>query len=95
MSIIQDFKSLVESQEDNVKWTINQMIGLLKESVLVQGAITLVVIGTVSYLVLMGKPVPEDYNRIFWIIIGFYFGAKTAQWQLKSQIDALRMQVKK
>ncbi|HEY6033790.1 MAG TPA: hypothetical protein VIV58_06010 [Kofleriaceae bacterium] len=29
------------------------------------------------------------------LIIGFYFGAKSAQWQFKSQIDVLRAREKK
>lgn len=95
MPIIQDFKSLVESQEDNVKWTINKMIDLLKESVLVQGVITLVVIGVAGYLIIQGKPIPENWNTILMLIIGFYFGAKSAQWQFKSQIDVLRAREKK
>ena len=58
---------------------------LLKESVLVQGIITLVLLSVISYLTIAGKPVPELLGSALMLVLGFYFGTKS-----QSAIDRYR-----
>lgn len=51
---------------------------LLRESVIVQGLITLTVIGTISYLAITGQPIPDILQSFGGLIVGFYFGSKLA-----------------
>lgn len=54
------------------------MIELLRESVLVQAAITLICVGGVTYLAVTGQPIPEIMVNAVMLILGFYFGSKSA-----------------
>ena len=58
---------------------LQTIVDLLRESVLVQGAITFVVIGVYAYLVVIGQPVPDDFKQVALLIIGFFFGQKVAR----------------
>ncbi len=53
-----------------------QFIELLRESVLVQGIITLIVTFTISYMYVMEMVVPQELFNILLLILGFYFGGK-------------------
>jgi len=50
---------------------------LLAESVLIQGALALIFAGTISYMYIIGKDVPDSLVQLLMLIIGFYFGART------------------
>lgn len=50
---------------------------LLEESVLIQGIMTLALLGTIIYLVVQQIPVPDILTNGFLLILGFYFGSKT------------------
>lgn len=50
---------------------------LLEESVLMQGIMTLGLLGTIIYLVVKGQPVPDILTNGFLLILGFYFGSKS------------------
>ncbi len=52
------------------------LIALLQESVLIQGAITLTLVGTLAYLYINAMPVPSELLNILLLILGFYFGGK-------------------
>lgn len=52
---------------------------LLKESVIVQGLVTLALVGTTCYLYATGKPVPDTLLSLDSLAIGFFFGAKVQQ----------------
>jgi len=56
-----------------------EFIELLRESVLVQSLITLLVVSIVCYLVIVQQPVPELLSQVMMLVIGFYFGSKTQQ----------------
>jgi uncharacterized membrane protein YfcA len=56
---------------------------LLEKSVILQATITLVFAGTVVYLIVVNRPVPEIIGYALSSILGFYFGSKSQQ-----QIDA-------
>lgn len=52
---------------------------LMKESTIVQGLITLGVVGVTCYLWAVGQPVPQELWTADGIILGFFFGAKATQ----------------
>lgn len=52
---------------------------LLKESVIVQGVLTLALAGAVIYLCVIGQSVPDLLANAFLLVIGFYFGSKVQQ----------------
>lgn len=60
---------------------------LLKESVIIQGLITLALISTTCYLVAAGKPVPSELWAANGLVLGYFFGAKqqAAVIRLKSE----------
>ena len=51
---------------------------LLAESVIVQGIITVLIVGADVYLIVTGQPVPELLSNLTGIVVGFYFGSKLA-----------------
>ena len=55
------------------------MVELLRESVLVQATLALLLSGTIVYLVVVGQPIPETLLSAFWAVLGFYFGSKVQQ----------------
>ena len=76
--------------------SIQDVIDLLRESVLVQGGITLVVIGVYAYLVLAGMPVPDDFKQITLLIVGFFFGQKAARPVTETRVrDLARLEAQK
>jgi len=52
---------------------------LLEESVILQALITVVLIGTICYLYITGKDVPQPLVDMTLLILGYYFGSKTQQ----------------
>ena len=52
---------------------------LMKQSVIVQALITLIIVSTISYLYIVGRNVPNDLINIVVLILGFYFGSKSQQ----------------
>jgi hypothetical protein len=50
---------------------------LLRQSVITQAVITIMVIGTDCYLFLTLQPVPIDLWTITALVVGFWFGAKS------------------
>jgi len=52
---------------------------LLRESVILQALIALILVGVICYLYIVGKEVPEPLTQALFVILGFYFGAKSAE----------------
>lgn len=52
---------------------------LMEESVIVQGIVTVFLLGVVGYLVCTGQPVPDNLNSALMLVLGFYFGSKSQQ----------------
>lgn len=50
---------------------------LLRESVLVQSLVTLMLIGAVVYMYTSGREVPADLVNISLLVLGFWFGSKS------------------
>jgi hypothetical protein len=53
-----------------------QLIDLLKQSVLVQAIITLGVITCVMIMAMQQMTIPDWMLQIVWLVLGFYFGSK-------------------
>ncbi len=49
---------------------------LMKESVITQAIITVLIISAVIYLIATGQAVPENLWQLTTLVIGFYFGSK-------------------
>lgn len=56
-----------------------KIIELIRESTVVQGTITIVVLLTVAYMAIMGQSVPDFLIQALMLVLGFYFGAKSQQ----------------
>lgn len=52
---------------------------LVKQSVIVQGVVTIAFVGTVCYLYAMGKEVPSTLIQFTAVVVGYFFGAKQQQ----------------
>lgn len=52
---------------------------LVKESVVIQGILTLILASTACYLWATGQPVPSELWTALSVVLGFFFGAKTQQ----------------
>ncbi len=55
------------------------LVDLLKSSTLIQAIIALGCTGTIGYLYIAGRPVPDTLVSLSMLIIGYYFGSKTQQ----------------
>ena len=52
---------------------------LLEESVIIQGAITLMLVGAVLYMAVAGMEIPPLLGSSLALTLGFYFGSKSEQ----------------
>ncbi len=52
------------------------LLQLLRESILIQGTLTLTVVGVALYLMATGQEVPTDLWTLVTLVVGFYFGSK-------------------
>lgn len=57
---------------------MSQFWKLLRESVIIQGTITIAIIGAIIYLVIAGQEVPSELWSWGALILGFFFGSKIA-----------------
>ena len=55
---------------------MDKFIDLLKQSVILQAALTTMIWGVMMYLIIAGRPVPDILLSAGNIILGFYFGTK-------------------
>lgn len=49
------------------------------ESTIIQGVVTLILIGAIVYLAVTGQTIPEVLVNAAMIVIGFWFGSKGVQ----------------
>ena len=61
----------------------------LRESTILQALMTIGLLGTICYLYIAGRQVPQELSGAFLIILGFYFGSKT-QATLQATIKDLK-----
>lgn len=52
---------------------------LVKESVIVQGVVTVAFTATLCYLYVMGQEVPSTLIQFAGVAVGYFFGAKQQQ----------------
>jgi len=52
---------------------------LVAQSVIVQGLVTLSLVGACIYLAIVGQPIPELITNATMLALGFYFGSKSQQ----------------
>ena len=57
----------------------NDWVWLLRESVLVQGVMTLCAVGTACYMTVIGRQVPDWLLVVVSSLMAYYFGSKTAR----------------
>lgn len=56
---------------------LSRFLDLLERSVIVQGIVTTLVIGTMCYLFVIGRPIPEVLVTFASLILGYWFGTKS------------------
>ncbi len=61
------------------------LLDLIRESVIVQGLITLMVVGACIWLAIHNEVIPPFLADLTSLIIGFYFGAKVQNLVHKSK----------
>jgi hypothetical protein len=54
----------------------DEIIRLIRESVIIQGLITLIVICTVMYMYVRQLYIPQDLINLLNLVVGFWFGSK-------------------
>jgi hypothetical protein len=57
-----------------MNWLAEWVLG----SSLVQGLVTLALVGTTMALALAGRPTPEELKDALMLVLGFWFGSKSA-----------------
>lgn len=67
------------TNKDNGGNKMTKFWELVKSSVIVQGTVTLVLVGTTCYLYASGQDVPESLLSLDGLVIGFFFGSKSQQ----------------
>jgi hypothetical protein len=50
---------------------------LFQESVIIQGIVTLVLVVTLCWMFISGRPIPELLGAITTLVLGFWFGTKS------------------
>ena len=58
---------------------MSKFLDLVKESVITQAAITLILVSTASYMAATGKEIPDLIELATMLVLGFYFGSKSQQ----------------
>lgn len=58
---------------------------LFRESTILSGFITVLCIGSLVYLAVSGRPIPDVLVNICLTVVAFFFGSKTTRNQLKQQ----------
>lgn len=53
-----------------------KFLELLEQSVILQAVLTVLIWGSVVYMILAGKAVPEGLMGAANLVLGFYFGSK-------------------
>lgn len=57
---------------------MDKFLDLLAQSVIVQGILTLMVVGAWLYLIVTTGTVPDQLTQLLGLVVGFYFGGKVA-----------------
>ncbi len=60
------------------KTIVDKVLDMFSESVITQSILVLSVFGSITYCVLSDRPVPDILTQYGMVILGFFFGAKSA-----------------
>jgi len=55
---------------------MDKLLDLIRESVIIQGILTLGLVGAAIGMMLQGREVPRDLWSLVVLVVGFYFGSK-------------------
>ena len=58
--------------------SLDRFLELLRESVIVQGILTMAVVGVWLYMLASALPIPDALTNIVGLVFGFFFGGKYA-----------------
>jgi hypothetical protein len=58
---------------------LDRLLELTEKSVIFSGVVTIGVIGSICYLAVVGREIPDSLMHAAMIIVGFFFGARTAK----------------
>lgn len=67
---------------------------LFEQSIIMQSALTLMIVSTYLYMIIAGHPVPQLLTDLLGLVLGFFFGSKVAGAQKQRQIDVLKKELK-
>lgn len=62
---------------------------LFERSVIIQGVITLVLIGVIAYQAIVGIETPELIETLTFLVVGFWFGSKVENARTNAVIKKL------
>jgi hypothetical protein len=68
-----------------MKEAINKLFALLRDSVITQSMLVIAIFGPIAYLAITGKTIPPQLVTWGSVVIGFFFGSKTAYAILKGK----------
>lgn len=54
------------------------LVQLFQSSVIMQGTLSLMVVGLWGYMLVTGQEIPDDLSSVVMLVIGFFFGSKLA-----------------
>ena len=68
-----------------MKATVKQ---LFQESVIMQGTLSIVVVGIWGYMLIVGQEIPAELSAMVTLVVGFFFGSKLSLAQAKPKDSA-------
>ena len=54
-----------------------RVLDLLERSIVLQAVITIGLLGVASYIWVMGREMPDDLEKLVFVILSFWMGSKT------------------
>jgi hypothetical protein len=67
--------------------------GLLRESVIFQGVLVLLLGIAYVYMLVSGMAIPADFSQLMGVVVGFFFGGKVATASRAASQESLKSQV--
>lgn len=61
---------------ERFRYVVDGVLKLIEESIILQGFITVGLVGATVYLYASGKEVPSNLLQLTWAVLGFWFGVK-------------------
>ena len=58
----------------------------LASSIILSGTIALACIGTMCYLAIVGRPIPDVVTNICLVVVAFFFGNKVGQAEISARL---------